>query len=99
MKQLGYLFAVFKANMEAAYCYKPQRYSGKLSVFYARENIINVILNRTLGWKKFAVNGIETHEIPGDHHTMIQKPHVLILARKLTHCMNNAQEIETGSMH
>jgi thioesterase domain-containing protein len=34
-------------------------------------------------WESHIAGGIEVHEIPGDHETILYEPHVQILAEKL----------------
>jgi phthiocerol/phenolphthiocerol synthesis type-I polyketide synthase D len=41
------------------------------------------------GWEKLAA-GVKAIPVPGDHLTMIQEPHVKILARELSACIATA---------
>ena len=40
------------------------------------------------------VGGVEVHVVPGNHANLIYEPHVEILAKKLTACLNQAQSAE-----
>lgn len=42
-----------------------------------------------LGWNNFAKNGVEVHDVPGDHKTFILPPHDKVLASVLQECLNN----------
>jgi amino acid adenylation domain-containing protein len=42
-----------------------------------------IFRSRTGKWKPFVTDGIEVHEIPGNHFTMLEEPHVQILARQI----------------
>jgi thioesterase domain-containing protein len=44
------------------------------------------------GWQTLAPNGVEVHEIPGDHINIIKEPHVRSLAEKLSECLIKAQK-------
>ena len=41
-----------------------------------------------LGWGFLAENGVELHNVPGDHNTMLHEPNVRILAGKIRECLN-----------
>ena len=82
MEQLGHLFAVFKANYVALESYQPQPYSGRVALLGAKSSTEDPNL------KKLAIGELETHTIPGDHYSMMQQPHVGVLAQELEACMN-----------
>ena len=41
--------------------------------------------------RRSAGGGVETHEIPGDHVTVLDEPNVRVLAEKLRACLIKAQ--------
>ena len=82
IEQLGHLFAVFKANYVALESYQPQPYSGRVALLGANASAEDPNL------RKLAVGELETHTIPGDHYSMMQQPHVGVLAQELEACMN-----------
>ena len=43
-----------------------------------------------LGWTELAAGGLEVYETPGDHVTMLEKPHVALLAALLRDCIDRA---------
>jgi len=43
------------------------------------------------GWRALAAGGIEVQKIPGNHLNIIKEPHVAELAKKLTECLQRAQ--------
>ena len=61
--------------------YQIEPYPGKMILFRSEEN--KGVHDPSLGWKNW-VNEIEIIDVPGNHITMIQKPHVQELARKLS---------------
>jgi thioesterase domain-containing protein len=46
--------------------------------------------DRDLGWGKLAAGGVESHEIPGYHGSIVMEPRVRILAEQLRACLSRA---------
>ena len=71
------------------------RYRGKLTLWRATEKLgqDNPAIDDTpatwgvkdplLGWKEQATEGVEAHDIPGGHSSMLQNPNVQTMAQKL----------------
>jgi thioesterase domain-containing protein len=47
-----------------------------------------------LGWSEWAGGGVDVHVVPGNHATMVYKPHVDALAEKLRACLDHVQAME-----
>jgi thioesterase domain-containing protein len=47
-------------------------------------------LDGSLGWNNLFSRGLEIIQMTGDHLTMMQKPHILALAREITKVLNTA---------
>jgi acyl-coenzyme A synthetase/AMP-(fatty) acid ligase/thioesterase domain-containing protein/acyl carrier protein len=47
-----------------------------------------------LGWSGMGTEGIEVHELPGDHALMLQKPNVAVLASKLETALENVPALK-----
>ncbi|AKT40595.1 non-ribosomal peptide synthetase [Chondromyces crocatus] len=58
-------------------------HQGKLLVFSAAFAMRNGRQVSTEGWQAFCANPVTTHEVPGDHMTMLREPDVRGLAIKL----------------
>ena len=88
---------VQESNRLASRNYVARPYPGKVTVFMASDQLpSNKHLLRTV-WGRVASSGAEFHEVPGDHVTMIEEPHVKVLAEKLRACMDSfRQESRTG---
>jgi amino acid adenylation domain-containing protein len=84
------LLQVFRGHILAANDYQPQSYSGTVDLFLAEEGIASDSLESIAAWQKLAPQGVNVHWIPGDHHTMVTKPNVAILADKLQLCLGKA---------
>jgi len=78
--------SILEANILAKNAYVPQVYPGRLVFFQTKRN-----RDISQEWEPFIAGGIEVHEIPGDHYTMWQEPHVQILAEKLKTVLGKLQ--------
>jgi hypothetical protein len=47
-----------------------------------------------LGWNKWAAEGVDVHVVPGNHASMVYKPHVEVLAQKLTFCLSQVRMLD-----
>ncbi|MCG6135507.1 MAG: amino acid adenylation domain-containing protein [Nostoc sp. LLA-1] len=78
------LLDVIVANHQAGKSYLPLVYPGKLTLFRASQQDVDVDINNELGWKPLAAGGLESYEISGSHKTIMHAPNVSLLADKLT---------------
>jgi amino acid adenylation domain-containing protein len=69
--------------------YSPQPYSGQVTLFTTKEVLRWCQYVNHRGWKDFAREGIEIHEVPGTHLGMLGEPNVEVLAQKLMICLEN----------
>ncbi len=44
-----------------------------------------------LGWGRLAAGGVDVRELPGQHLSIFQDPHVRVLAEKLAECLEIAR--------
>ena len=49
----------------------------------------------TLGWGDLVANGLDVQQIPGNHTTLMQEPHVRVLAEKLKSSIEEAAKLIT----
>jgi thioesterase domain-containing protein len=77
------LLQVFQANVRADSRYRPQKYSGRVTLFTTATRD----QDSTWGWGDIAANGVELHQIPGHHMNVLRPPQVQILAEKLSACL------------
>ncbi|HSP61988.1 MAG TPA: amino acid adenylation domain-containing protein [Pyrinomonadaceae bacterium] len=83
------LHSVTEFNSLAAHRYVPQAYDGKVTLFWACDDL-RASNDLVKGWRALAMGGIEVQEIPGTHLNIIKEPHVAELANKLTECLQRA---------
>ncbi|MCT7951959.1 amino acid adenylation domain-containing protein [Ancylothrix sp. C2] len=80
------IFPVFWANNQATLNYTPEIYPNRITLFKSNQESLNNT-DSTLGWSHLTTERVDILEIPGNHLTMVRKPHVKILAEQLKKCM------------
>jgi thioesterase domain-containing protein len=83
LTQLRHLFKVYRSNNEAAVAYRPRACSAPLVLFRAAETMDEELTDTTYGWSPLAEGSLEVEVVTGDHFTMLEEPHVSLLAEKL----------------
>lgn len=81
------MLRVFFANSRAAYSYMPKADFSRITLFRTAKPFEKAKQDSTLGWNELAAGGVEVHQVPGNHLTMLRKPHVQILAKQLQECV------------
>jgi len=72
--------------------YKPKEYPGRITLFRSEESVAEARGRPDLGWGELAKGGVEIHDVPGDHISMLQEPNVQVLARRLYESLSALQE-------
>ncbi len=75
--------------------YRPQAYPEKMTLFRASVQPFGIEPDKTLGWERFVAGGIEIHEVPGYHGSIVAEPYVRGLVEKLSVCLDRVQTQET----
>ena len=83
-----------KADFRATRNYVPSRYPGRITLFRAAQELSGMSSDPTLGWSKWAAEGVDVHVVPGNHASMVYKPHVEVLAQKLNFCLSQVRMLE-----
>ena len=73
-------------NYIAAREYVPKVYPGKVTLFWASEDL-NTGHDAVAGWEVLASGGVEIRELPGTHLNIIKEPFVEHLAREISSCL------------
>ncbi|MEM7354625.1 MAG: amino acid adenylation domain-containing protein [Acidobacteriota bacterium] len=87
--EIARLLAVFRRNFQALLHYRAPAYTGSLVVLKAAATDGSA----TLGWSDVA-GRVEAYEVPGDHYTIMQPPHVDALAEHLRGALAGSAEPE-----
>ncbi len=74
-----------------AKAHRPQPYEGLITLFKAVEQSAEFGPDPSLGWACVARQGVDVHEVPGDHMTILDEPRVATLASRLRACIDFAQ--------
>jgi len=83
-----------EAHEQADKNYLPRVYSGRAILFRAREPLKGrwsewCSVDTELGWGRFVAGGLDLHEVPGNHMSMFNEPHVRIIAEKLRYYLSD----------
>ncbi|MEH2434859.1 MAG: amino acid adenylation domain-containing protein [Nostoc sp.] len=81
------MLRVFYANSQAVLNYVPQVYPKRINLFRTKVQLKVAEGEPSMGWDELAVGGTEIHHIPGNHLTMLRKPHIQVLAAQLRGCI------------
>ncbi len=75
--------------------YVPTVYPDKVTIFVAsdRKDAGAYDIEPGLGWATLAAGGLEVEQVPGDHLSILQEPHVAVLGKKLKACLERANKI------
>jgi len=92
---------VQEANLQASSYYVPKVYPAKLIVFRPSKQPVEYHHDLQMGWGALAAGGIEVHEVPGIHQSIIVEPRVRVLAEQLRACLQKAQttDLIKGGSH
>jgi amino acid adenylation domain-containing protein len=96
LPQFRHFVRMLRTHTEAWRRYEPQVYPGQVTVFRTSEQSGDGALEPDLGWGELAAGGVEIHEVPGDHLSMIHEPHVQALTECLRACLDAVQAANSG---
>ncbi len=85
------IMKIFYTNSRATLKYTPSAYPKAVALFRTRE-AVSKSDDPTLGWNQIAASGVQVHFIPGNHLTMLKKPHVEVLAELLGNYLVDEQQ-------
>ncbi|MFN6483748.1 MULTISPECIES: amino acid adenylation domain-containing protein [unclassified Nostoc] len=88
------MLRVFYANSQAVLNYVPQVYPQRINLFRTKVQLNVADGEPSMGWDQLTVGGTEIHHIPGNHLTMLRKPHIQVLAAQLRACIEKAQTLK-----
>jgi thioesterase domain-containing protein/acyl carrier protein len=75
------LINVYKANVQASLAYQPQLIKAAIALFKTAALAENFPDDPTVGWRKLTSNQVSIYDLPGEHQTVLQQPHVRKLVR------------------
>jgi thioesterase domain-containing protein len=87
---------IIKKMLIAARDYKLTPYDGKVDLFRAKRKTYYLPDFEYLGWKPFALRGVNIHEVPGEHAEIFNPPNVEELAKVLQACLDRANGLDVN---
>ncbi|MBD0265850.1 MAG: non-ribosomal peptide synthetase, partial [Tolypothrix sp. Co-bin9] len=81
------MLRVFYANNQAVLNYVPQVYPKRITLLKTSLQSSIAEQDSSMGWNQLAVGGTEIYPIPGNHLTMLRKPHIQVVAQQLKACI------------
>jgi len=86
---------IIKDLLTAARDYKLTPYDGTINLFRAGRKTYYLPDFEYLGWKPFALKGINVYDVPGNHAEIFNHPNVETLAKVLQSCLDDAVETKS----
>jgi amino acid adenylation domain-containing protein len=77
------LFGIFKTNVLALQRYVAKRYRGRVVLFTPDDRLLHGTQNPVTSWARLIPQGFDFRVVPGNHYTMMRRPHIDELARSL----------------
>jgi thioesterase domain-containing protein len=87
----AFLKNTHEINAVAARNYRPKPFTGKLTLFRASKQT-NANIPSDNGWSPIFKDGIEIHEIPGDHWQVLSEPGIDVLAKTIHGCLSRLDQ-------
>jgi len=85
-----YLLELYQRARQA---YVPKAYAGRITIFKAERDSREVS-----GWKTIAAEGVEIHEVPGDHDSVLNTPCGSAWAELLKNSLTKAQAATSAKL-
>ena len=82
-----------KMHWQALTSFQFRPYAGRIALMRALDRGLEdprVREDPTLGWAQFAAGGLEIHDVPGDHESMLSPLHVRTVADKIEAMISTA---------
>ncbi len=97
-KDFRFYMTIQKVMRQAWRNYQPKSYPGKITLFRSEEILVTPSHDPDLGWGRFAGKGVDVIQIPGDHISMLQEPHVSGLARELSKYLGELEKSRASNL-
>jgi thioesterase domain-containing protein len=96
IEQIRGLILVYKNQVQMTYQPK-ETYPHQITFFMSSkdesEEELESLETTASGWDKLCSKPLDVHIIPGNHFTMLNEPHVRVLAERLAACINNVEKL------
>ncbi|BAZ32051.1 amino acid adenylation domain-containing protein [Cylindrospermum sp. NIES-4074] len=93
---------IISANAQSLSRYTFESYPGAVTLFRTedqnRGNAVGVKYEPQFGWGEIVTGGLDIHYIPGSHLSLLNEPHVQLLAEKFKVCLEKTQRMNLASV-
>ncbi|MCL4176655.1 MAG: amino acid adenylation domain-containing protein [Verrucomicrobia bacterium] len=72
---------LWATHLRAYADYRPKPYGGHVTLFRTRGHPLVCSFDNACGWGEFASGGVTVHVVPGEHESILDVPHVKLLAK------------------
>lgn len=86
----GYSNKIDETNQQAERNYQLKPYNISIELFRANTHTFYMDDFEYLGWRPYALKGINVHPIPGEHNSIFKAPNDKIFAKILQNCLDEA---------
>lgn len=86
----GYAYKIDNSNHLALQRYQLKPLNIAVEVFRAETRTFYVDDRENMGWKPYALKGVNIHDLPGEHNTIFKAPNDKIFADVLQRCLDRA---------
>ncbi|SEN94353.1 amino acid adenylation domain-containing protein [Mucilaginibacter gossypiicola] len=86
----GYSNKIDEMNQQAERNYQLKPYNISIELFRANSHTFYMDDFEYLGWRPYALKGINVHPIPGEHNSIFKAPNDKIFAKILQNCLDEA---------
>jgi thioesterase domain-containing protein len=73
------------SNARALFSYEPEKYPFRITFVVAEES-----KDAELGWQELVTGGLDIHQVPGTHESIINNPHVSRVGDVMRKCLAKA---------
>jgi thioesterase domain-containing protein len=94
----GYAHRIDKCNQDALRRYRLVPENITVDLFKAETRTFYVADEEFLGWKPFALKGVNVHNIPGEHNTIFKAPNDGTFAAELQKCLDRVTSAVQSDM-
>jgi thioesterase domain-containing protein/SAM-dependent methyltransferase len=86
------MFRMFMLHVSETLRYRPKAYAGRVTLFKCTPLGGLNAKDPTCGWGLLAAGGVDVHEMPGEHLTMLRHPHVRVFAERLRDVLDSVRQ-------
>jgi len=82
---------LWEIHIRALLAYHPQPYAGHVTLFRSRGHPLLCSFDPQYGWGDLAEGGVTVKIVPGAHESILEEPHVAVLAEELKKSLRQAK--------